>query len=263
MINMTDLILPNRFKRKQELILPREKYCSLLRVNHLIGFGIGGKGIVDISKTDSWVDPNDLTNYTESVRAFGEAASNRYMLLCLAAQSSTSGRTINSITIGGVTATLVISVDGGSTGTSIAALYIALVPTGTTGDVVLQFSGGMTRLGFTLIRMTNVLDLAFDTKTDITVTGNALSNSLNISAGGVAIGVVQFAGNGGTRTCAWTSLATEDQDETMESASNKTISVAHDFFATEQSGLTITATASGSVDANGNALSLASFSPAN
>ena len=71
------------------------------------------------------------TTYTYSGISFGAAESGRLIVV----QASVDSGTINSITIGGITATTVRSV---LVGTATIGLFAATVPTGTSGTVVIN-----------------------------------------------------------------------------------------------------------------------------
>ena len=211
---------------------------------------------ISVSNTASAQDAVDATNFTFSTQALGAAHTQRKIAVAIASNSSSSGRTISSVTVGGVSATSIISADGGSTSTNIAAIYLASVPTGTTGDVVVSHSAGMGNCSISLYRLIGASSTAHDTGSDIALTGNALSDTMNVVSQGVLIACVDWLGNGAARTTTWTG-PTEDVDETIEG--NFTYSSASKLYVTTQTGITITATASGTLTAA--ALAIASFKP--
>ena len=218
---------------------------------------------VEISQTDAAVITTDLTTYTFSGMELGAAHSNRKIVVHVVMSDGSAGTTISTLTIGGISAAVVsdgvtnASADGAGASTSLSAQWMAAVPTGTTGDIVVTFSAESNNCAITVYRLINAATTAFHVATDITADGsNAVSASLNIPGFGVAIGSVRWQGNGATRTTTWDGL-TENVDETIEATS--TYSSASKYFATGQSGLTITATASGTLDLE--ALVLASFRP--
>jgi len=123
-----------------------------------------------------------------------------------------------------------------------------------TGDIVVTFSSTMLDCAIAVYRLINA-GSAYDVQTDITLTSNAYSVSIDVPASGAAIGTV-ITGGSAARTFVWTGL-TEDVDATIESTI--TYSSASDAFATTQTGLTVTAQASGTTTAG--ALVVASWGP--
>ena len=176
----------------------------------------GGVGPVDCTFTDSAVSTANETTYTFSSQDFGEAAANRYIVVT-AGGYDTSNETVSSITIGGVTATIAVQVTGNSV---TAAIAIAKVPTGATGDVVVTFSGNMENAGIGVYRLVNLQSAtATDTGTDIAESSNALADDLTIPADGCGIGYAYIQSSNTDRTFSWTNL-TETFDERVEDLTN-------------------------------------------
>jgi hypothetical protein len=211
-----------------------------------------GGAPVEISLTANAVSAANLTTYTFAAQSLGVAAGDRLIAVGIGSAGNTT--TISSVTIGGVSASQVVAADGGSGNSRIAAIWVAAVPTGATGNVVVTFGSGMVHCSIDVYRLVGASATTYHTATDITITSNAESASLNLVANGAAIGV--FHTNGGaTRTTTWTNL-TEQTDRVVE-APYATSTAAN--ATTETQALTITATASGSLDQA--ALALASFRP--
>lgn len=83
----------------------------------------------------------NLTSYTFTAVPISTASAYRRVLVLINGTGSASGRTLSSVTIGGVTATShVINV---SSSTYSSRMVSALVPTGTTADIVITYSGSM------------------------------------------------------------------------------------------------------------------------
>lgn len=227
----------------------------MLRNTSLIGFGMN-KRVISKSLTDSAVDSTDTTAYTFAGKSIGAADSNRRIIIAVAGSSVTAGRTISSVTVGGLTATGDVTATSTGFGTNISALYRVVVPTGTTADVVVTFSGSMRHCGISVYRLINA-GAVFNTATDITIGGsNDLSASINIPGGGCAIGSVIGNGSAAVRTWTWTNL-TEDVDATIEGATSYT--TASDVFTGAQTSRTVTATASGALSADTGALAIVSY----
>src|SRR5690349_19922485 len=88
-----------------------------------------------------------LTTYTFSSQAIGTAAPTRRVLVGLYSGNTTALRTISSVTIGGSAASLLAQDTHSSTIFINEAFYWLSVPTGTTANVVLTFSGSQLQAG--------------------------------------------------------------------------------------------------------------------
>jgi hypothetical protein len=151
----------------------------------LSGPGGGGGGPVDFSLVDTATA--STTNPTINVD-FGVADADRYIIVTAGSSFNTGagGNTLNAPTIGGVASTTIQQHETapGSSARFIG-IYIALVPTGTTGDVV--FVSSCNRFSIAVYRAVGLLS-ATPTDTGIITnssTGGAIS--LDISAGGCAV----------------------------------------------------------------------------
>lgn len=100
--------------------------------------------------------------------------------------------TINSVTIGGITATLAASCSGTSMRTSI---YYALVPTGTTADIVVTFAAGISRCHINVWRIVGQLS---NTHTDSDSPAGAGDASRTITIDAPAGGVVLSGSSSGS-----------------------------------------------------------------
>lgn len=170
------------------------------------------------------------TTATQSVASisFGAAptgADTRYIVV--AVHAFTDGNALSSVTIGGVAATQVVSItDNTGSNQILTALWIAAVPTGTSGSISLTFAGATvnaTRLG--TYRMINPSSAtAHATASDDTATSGLIDLSLNVPSGGGVI-AASLQRNGDLNT--WVG-ATENYDtdvgtgEVISSASGTT-----------------------------------------
>ena len=182
---------------------------NLLRA--ISGGGGGGGGVFSCTFTESDVDTSNTDVYTFSGKDFGDAATDRYIVVTTGAPAS--AQTLSSVTIGGVAATIVVQDDDDAS----AGIAIAAVPTGTTGDIVVTWSGSMFSCGIGVYRLTGLQSAtASATASDVTITSDAVEASLEIPAGGCGIGYVYWLSSGtATRTASWTNL-TENFDELTE-----------------------------------------------
>lgn len=187
---------------------------------------------------------NTTSPTTFSSMALGPVAANRYVVLC--AFQSSSGGTLTAATIGGISATNVASANNGF---FYASVWIAKVPTGATGNVVLTSSVGS---GVTFTAMTYAM--YGNSSATPGATGNSVatppSTAVSVPASSATIGCL-YGGNGGTAT--WTNLT---KDVEQASGSVKT------------SGASIQTKAAASVTVTGNfsggspeAMAVASWGP--
>lgn len=214
----------------------------MLSVNHLIGFG-ATEGIIPASlsfRTNTFSE-TDLTTYTFSSQDIGTAVTGRRVIVGVGGVAAAS-RTISSVTIGGNSAAQSVFAEATTTAAEQAAIYVLQVDAGTTADIVVTWSSGMVRCA---IGVWAAYDLQSSTATH---TGSSTASpgtaNLNVSAGGVAFGMAINLQNSGTNTYTWNNL-TEAFDASFGSGIG-TYSGAESTFATAQSGLTITATPTGS-----------------
>lgn len=181
-----------------------------------------------ISSTDHKVSTANATTYTFTTTAIGTAASDRLIIVACSADGS-AARTLNSGTIAGVSATVFATTNNGN---ACFAFMIALVPTGTTGDIVITWSGGCVRAGIGVWAAYNVQST---TPTDRQQSSASNSVSVNISAGGVGAGGA-CNDNATTPNFSWTQF-TENYDEQEEPNFNH--SGACNAYATAQTGLSV------------------------
>jgi hypothetical protein len=92
---------------------------------------------------NSYSNLTALTAYTFPGCDFGPEHPNRVVAIA-ASMVSGSGRTISSVTIGGIAATLAVT---SASGTNANEIWYAVVPTGATGDVIVTWSGSCTACG--------------------------------------------------------------------------------------------------------------------
>lgn len=174
-----------------------------------------------------------LTVYTFSGENLGDAAADRHIIVGISARGLNT-RSLSSVSIGGESATLAKVIVNSVSHSSLAALYIAAVPNGTTGDVVITFNDTMLRCGIGLWRATELASIT-PTNTASSV-ANDPTGSLNIVAGGFAIATI-YSSSGSSPAAVWTGL-TEDYDRFFATAN--LMSGASDTFESEQTNLTIT-----------------------
>jgi hypothetical protein len=133
---------------------------------------------------DADSDSDNLTTYTFAGQSIGTAASNRYIIVAVAASDTNDTFSASSVTVGSVSATKIIDLDSGF---QYSSIWIAAVPTGTTATVSVTFSEAV---GFCSIGIWSVTGLSSATPTDTdSKTSGGGNLSLDVLAGGFAIAV--------------------------------------------------------------------------
>lgn len=161
---------------------------------------------------------------------FGTASADRYIVVGF----WTRGAGITAVSIGGVSATQ-IKVQA-NTGES--SIWIANVPTGTSGTVAL--TGGATQTfigGWELHKLTGA---GVATATASATTSGGAMSLTSVSAGGVAIGVTGCNAADGTYT--WTAILKDYDTESTRSGSG-----AHNAYASVQTNLSVPVSYSGAL----------------
>lgn len=172
---------------------------------------LGSASVVALSFTDSAVDATNLTTYTFTAKNIGAAASNRKVVIGVF--GITGGSTaVSSLTVGGVSAGQVVAsyTSGSAEGTG--ALWIADVPSGTTGDVVVTFAGGALSCGIGVWALYGAAASVTDSGLSTT---DPMTDTLNVSAGGAVIALAGAITV--TATYTWTNV-TENFDGAVEGA---------------------------------------------
>lgn len=172
------------------------------------------------------------TTYTFTAENLGTAAATRFIVVAIVAREAAGGSaSVSSATIGGVSATVL---NGEANGNQLA-LICAAVPTGTTGDIVVNWSATMNDIGIAVYRC---LDLGSATATDSSFSSaTPPTYAIDCDAGGIVIGVSY--NRDGAASCTWAGI-TEDYD--IGDAPGNDWSGASAEFATTQTNLTVSAT---------------------
>lgn len=152
--------------------------------------------------------------FTETGAAIGTAATDRLVVVAASAFNSTASDGFDSVTIGGVAATLAVEViRANSGGFSFCSIYWRNVPTGTTANIAFVFTGDTVAAEIEVYRVVGA-----DTVTPVTDTGTGsvasgnVSDSVTIGNNSVTISATQDGINAGAPgTTIWTNN-TEDRD---------------------------------------------------
>jgi hypothetical protein len=218
----------------------------MLLVTQLVGFGAGAADAAAAASavfTSNAASATTSLSYSFSSQNFGAASTDRHILIGTAGQAG-SAAAVNTVTIGGISASQVFAA---SSSTVTVAFWIAAVPTGTSGTVAISWAAQRARCAAVTWALTGLLSTtAVDTGSAINSGSSALSDTVNVSAGGVCLAMA-YDGGTGSRTWTWSGL-TESVDTTFASGRSYTGALGN--FAAEQSGLTVQATPSGSTTAN-------------
>lgn len=193
------------------------------------------------------------STYTYSSHAIGVAAANRLVIVGAHSLQSAGSRTISSVTIGGISATVVSGTTFTTTtasGDYDSAFYAASVPTGTTATIVVTMSASVAGGGGG-VSVWAAYDLTSSTAVDgdgVVVVGSSPANipSLTTSGSGflVASSMAYIAGAG---SFTWTN-ATKRSEVSLVSGPTQLVISAADA-ATTGAGVAVTAAVSGTIDA--------------
>lgn len=176
-------------------------------------------------------DEGNLSTYTFSSVNFGEAFMRRRIVVGIVGSQGTNNRTITSVTIGGVAAS--IAVQANNSGRRVGLAW-ASVPTGTSGDVVVTFDGAEDRCVIFVWS-------ANETNPPITVTdtANSVATPLNLSIDLTPLSLVfAVAFSAAATSATWVGL-TEDSDANFSSQEFTAASLEGTTYATP---LTVTCT---------------------
>jgi hypothetical protein len=177
-------------------------------------------------------DDTNLTTYTFSSQSIGSASADRIVVVGIASRNTSASTVINSVTIGGNTASIDVQDSNSTSNYNICGIASLLVTSGTTADIVVTFSGAQLRAGIAIYTVTGANETPYATNSDNS--GGDPSLDLNVPANGGAIGVAMSAN---TSLESWTGI-TEDSSFFLEAVVR--MSSAHDDFGTAQTPLSVT-----------------------
>lgn len=183
-----------------------------------------------VTLTDDSASSANAATYNFTSQSFGSSTVDDYLVVTVAGLSNIS-YTLDSLTVDGEAATIITGASSILVTNHILAA-IAIVPaTGNaSGTVTPAFSGTLGACGIGLFRVQNLQSTtATDTGGD---SGASPSDTLNVSAGGAAFGVVCH----NNTTSTWTNL-TERFESSMQGSTSHT--AAMDVFSSAQAGLAI------------------------
>jgi len=199
---------------------------------------------VSVTYITNAVDATNGSSFSFTSTSFGPAAADRKIVIGVSSENGGSGeRTISALTVGGVSATqLVRSYQAGND--CVAELWIATVPTGTSGTVAITWSGSVRACGIGVWAVNGASSTAFDTASNSQTSSiSAVAVTTSCEAGGVIIGMVGGGQANPVSSYSW-SNANEDFDATVDAGDRATHSGASNAYAAAQSSLAITVTPS-------------------
>ena len=165
--------------------------------------------------------------HTHSSISFGTAASRRRIIVCLAHRGNGIGgqpANVTSMTIGGVTATKIVEKNNAPDPTVFCAIWIANVPTGTSGNIVITYQFNSAESTICVYEAQN-LNSSSATDTEVPGFSAPATLSVNVAARGIIVGhayaVLTLTGSGAT----WTGL-TENFDALVGTERQTTASIA-------------------------------------
>ena len=154
----------------------------------------------------------NLTTYTFSSMALSTAATSRQIVVCIGGSGAGAPRSVSACTVGGVSASLVVAEQHSGGTDYFTEIWVASVPTGTTGDVVVTCSSTMDFVGAGTFAIYDAAIGASSTGSTETDAGNV---SMTVPANGVIVGGTFSNSNTGGVT--WTANITEAYDEHISS----------------------------------------------
>ena len=174
-----ELLVPDR-----KLIVPAISFISSGRFGGAAAFGSTFIG--------SAVDAVQRATYTFTSQGIGAADATRRVIVGIGVGLNTGGATVNSVTIGGVAATVHAAAGANQHSTAFASL---LVPTGTTATIVINGNWGASNqftCGIGIYRQVSESVASPNaTMTDNIPSGSTYNGTINIPSGGAMYGVAK------------------------------------------------------------------------
>ena len=186
----------------------------MLSVTQLIGFMAGGEESPAqfIYKGSDTQEPNQ-SSYTYNAKDIGTASSDRVVIVGITAHDGSGSKDITSVTIGGVSATKLSNGDDAS-GVCSCDVWAAVVPSGTTADIVFNLATSATKSAIVWGVAYGLRDqlTPVDTLVVNTASTSPLAGNIDVSAGGFVFGIVTVQNTVATYTMSGVS---EDSDQTI------------------------------------------------
>lgn len=174
--------------------------------------GVGGPQPASLAFLQATADAADQTTYDFTSQDFGSADATREIIVSVLWFTGANAQTLNSASIGGVSATIHVQNNDQISGNLYvgAAIISASVPTGTSGTVSVTLSAGCLGCAIGAYRAINLISTTpHHTATD---DDDVINMSLNIPEDGVFVACAMFDAAGAVTT----SGMTEDFDAGLE-----------------------------------------------
>lgn len=187
-------------------------------------------GVIELAHdTTCYKELANLTNYTSDARAIGAASATREVYALIVSYNINVGRTLTSVTIGGVSADIHAQTTSGADGNSVVvAIASANVPTGTTATVEAFFSGQMNTFACAVIAIDSLISRTpVDTATNVTDETTTVNTGavFEMPGGGYAMAVVGTGENSVAPSFSWDTL-TENAEDFVDGPDDIGITVA-------------------------------------
>lgn len=190
--------------------------------NFIVNPYIFGAEELSITYKGHSLDSGDSNSYTFSSKDLGAASGTRRIFVAAHTVDTETDTHVSAVTIGGVSATVHVTEDHQlsppSGVASCVGIASALVPSGTTGDIVVTWTNTTFRCGMSYWVTHGLQDGSpTDTQSD---TDEAINFTLNVPVDGLFI-CAGTTSSGGASNASWTN-APEDYDAAGESGENYT-----------------------------------------
>lgn len=214
---------------------------------------------VSLILRNTTVDAQNIgtSTFTTAAMNIGTASSTRRVLAYITGNSASNSRAVNSVTIGGISATIHTQATSSSSGSTLTCIASATVPTGTTAVIEVTYNGTMSHVSANVTSLNN-LNSTTPTYANSTTGTTGLSLSLtdvDWEGDGFVVGLVCL---GLTPTVTWSgTVSLVEYIDTTIFGGNRRLSIA-DWFPTT-GGTNQTATASWGSNPSRSAMSVVSF----
>jgi hypothetical protein len=192
---------------------------AVASIKNINGLDVTSGGTPAISYTDTATDATDLTTYTFTARALGSAAADRRIAIAVVGRTGSSTTlAVSTLTVDGVSASLVANTDNtGVNGTTstYTAIWLASVPSNTTGDVVVTFNGAALRCAISIYRLTGITGTPYDTNKYFNTANSMAAITLDADVTASSVVVAMSGWVGAVSTTTWVG-ASKDVDSSVE-----------------------------------------------
>jgi hypothetical protein len=169
----------------------------------------------EVTFLGSDVGTDNTSSYSWTSVNFGAAASDRFLVVAVYGDAGSTNANVNSVTIGGVSASLLGTAVGNGT-TAQCQFWGAIVPTGTSGTIAISFSATRASAAYGLWSISKLLSTTpVDSYSD---TDSTLSGSVSVVNSGVLLAAASVRD---VTSFSWTGVS-ENFDSQVESVSTVT-----------------------------------------